>query len=90
MDISVLSLGISDAEIVPLQFAPNPVKTNLELQSTIVLQSVIIYNVLGQKVYEKIINDTSAILDLSNLKTGNYLVKIDAETGQKVIRIVKE
>jgi hypothetical protein len=51
---------------------------------------VIIYNVLGQKVYEKIINDTSAILDLSNLKTGSYLVKIDAETGQKVIRIVKE
>jgi hypothetical protein len=90
MDITVLSLGINDTEIVPLQFAPNPVKTNLELQSTIVLQSVIIYNVLGQKVYEIIINDTSAILDLSNLKTGNYLVKIDAETGQKVIRIVKE
>ena len=83
-------LGVSDTEILPLQFAPNPVKTNLELQSTIVLQSVIIYNVLGQKVYEKIINDTSAILDLSNLKTGNYLVKIDAETGQKVIRIVKD
>ena len=90
MDITVLSLGINDTEIVPLQFAPNPVKTNLKLQSTIVLQSVIIYNVLGQKVYEKIINDTSAILDLSNLKTGNYLIKIDAETGQKVIRIVKE
>ena len=90
MDINVLSLGINNTEIVPLQFAPNPVKTNLELQSTIVLQSVIIYNMLGQKVYEKIINDTSAILDLSNLKTGNYLVKIDAETGQKVIRIVKE
>jgi hypothetical protein len=90
IDISVQSLGINDTEIVPLQFAPNPVKTNLELQSTIVLQSVIIYNVLGQKVYEKIINDTSAILDLSNLKTGNYLVKIDAETEQKVIRIVKE
>jgi hypothetical protein len=90
MDITVLSLGINDTEIVPLQFAPNPVKTNLELQSTIVLQSVIIYNVLGQKVYEKIINDTSAILDLSNLKTGSYLVKIDAETGQKIIRIAKE
>ena len=90
MDITVQSLGINDTEIVPLQFAPNPVKTNLELQSTIVLQSVIIYNVLGQKVYEKIINDTSAILDLSNLKTGSYLVKIDAETGQKIIRIAKE
>jgi hypothetical protein len=90
IDISVQSLGINDTEIVPLQFAPNPVKNNLELQSTIVLQSVIIYNVLGQKVYEKIINDTSAILDLSSLKTGSYLVKIDAETGQKVIRIVKE
>jgi hypothetical protein len=83
-------LGVSDTEILPLQFAPNPVKNNLELQSTIVLQSVIIYNVLGQKVYEKSIHDTSAILDLSDLKTGNYLVKIDAETGQKVIRIVKE
>lgn len=91
MDIGVIyTLGLSDTEIVPLQFAPNPVKNNLELQSTIVLQSVIIYNVLGQKVYEKIINDTSTILDLSNLRTGNYLVKIDAETGQKVIRIVKE
>lgn len=90
MDIGVLSLGINDNDVIPLQFAPNPVKTNLELQSTIVLQSVIIYNVLGQKVYEKRLHDTSAILDLSNLQTGNYLVKIIAETGQKIIRIVKE
>jgi hypothetical protein len=85
-----IALGISDNETFPLQFAPNPVKNILLLKSTQTINSVVIYNLIGQKVYDESFDDVSTSLDLSNLKTGNYLVKVQGETAQKVIRIVKE
>ncbi|MFN7675168.1 T9SS type A sorting domain-containing protein [Flavobacterium sp.] len=85
-----IALGISDNEIFPLQFAPNPVKNILLLKSTQTINSVVIYNLIGQKVYDESFDNISVTLDLSNLKTGNYLVNVQGETAQKVIRIVKE
>jgi hypothetical protein len=85
-----IALSISDNEIFTLQFAPNPVKNILILKSTQTINSVVIYNLIGQKVYDESFDNISVTLDLSNLKTGNYLVNVQGETAQKVIRIVKE
>jgi hypothetical protein len=85
-----VSLGIDDNEILPIQFAPNPVKNNLTLKSTIVLKSIIVYTMLGQKVFEQEYNDTEITIDLSKLATGNYVLQAQGETGQKSIRIIKQ
>lgn len=85
-----LTLGTDDNEILPIQFAPNPIKNNLTLQSTSVLKSITVYTILGQKVFEQNYNDTNVSIDLSRLTTGNYVLKAQGETGQKTIRIVKE
>lgn len=85
-----LLLGTPDNDKVSLQFAPNPVKNNLILKSTIVLKSIAIYTMLGQKVFEQDYSDTDITIDLSNLTTGNYVLKAQGETGQKTIRIIKE
>lgn len=85
-----LTLGVDDNEILPVQFAPNPVKNSLTLQSTKNLKSVVIYTMLGQKVFEQCFDAADLTLDLSNLTSGNYILKAENETGQKTIRIIKE
>lgn len=85
-----LTLGVGDNEVLPVQYAPNPVKNSLTLQSTVVLKTVSIYTMLGQKVFEQNYNNTNISIDLSRLTTGNYIFKAQGETGQKTIRIIKE
>ncbi len=91
LPISVhLNLGVENPEILPINYAPNPVKNNLTLQSTQILKSVVVYTMLGQKVMEQNCNATDVTIDLSRLTTGNYILKAQGETGQKTIRIIKE
>ena len=83
-------LGLPANEVMPLHFYPNPVENVLTLQSNVIMKSVLVYNLLGQKVYEQSLNDTYVIIDLSNLHTGNYIAKVQGETAQKVIKIIKK
>ncbi|WP_264520546.1 T9SS type A sorting domain-containing protein [Flavobacterium sp. N1994] len=85
-----ITLGVTDNEIFPIRFAPNPVKDILTLQSSVVLKSVTVYTMLGQKVFEQKVDGTAITIDLSRLTTGNYIVKVQGETGQKTLRIIKE
>ncbi len=85
-----LLLGVPTNEIMPLQFSPNPVRNVLTLKSDVILKSVKVYNLLGQKVHEHSLNDSQASIDLSNLHSGNYILKAQSESGQKTIKIVKQ
>lgn len=85
-----ITLETNQNDFLPIQFAPNPVKNSLTLQSNKVLKSVLIYTMLGQKVFEQSYENTNVTIDLSGLNTGNYILKAEGEIGQKTIRIVKE
>ncbi len=83
------ALGLPSNELLSLQYAPNPVKDVMKLDSNTILKSIAVYNLLGQKLYEQYFNDAHVLIDLSNLQLGNYLLKVQGETAQKVIKIVK-
>jgi hypothetical protein len=85
-----LSLGTDDNEILPIRYFPNPVKNNLTLVSSVVLKSVAIYTILGQKIVEHSFQDINVVIDLSHLSSGNYILKAQGETGQSIVRIIKE
>jgi len=85
-----LVLGVDTAEVLSLYYAPNPVKNTLNIQSGQTITSVVVYTMLGQKVREQVCNTSQLTLDLSDLKTGSYLVKVTGTIGQKTLRIIKE
>lgn len=85
-----VALGVSDIEILTLHYVPNPVKDVLNLTSNTILKSVLVCNLLGQKVIYQAVNDSNATVDFSFLPSGNYMVKVQGETAQKVIKIVKQ
>jgi len=66
----------------------NPVNDILTFNSNQPIESVSISNMLGQTMNINLSSDKTSA-DLSNLPSGNYLVKVTIEGVSKTIKIVK-
>ena len=71
----------SENNTVDITVSPNPVVENLTITTTINnLTHLDIYNALGVKVFSEEIDSNNSV-NISNLKTGVYFVKIYANKG---------
>lgn len=69
---------------------PNPVSDILNLSYDQTISDVSIFNLLGQNVVSKTINDTNGAIDMSSLPSGSYLVKVTADGQTKTIKVIKQ
>ena len=67
---------------------PNPVKAFLNIDSTIKLSKIEIYSVIGKKLLE--FNSNLENINLEELSSGLYLIKISSEKGKLITKIIKE
>jgi hypothetical protein len=84
------SLSTGSFDTVSFKAYPNPVKDVLNLSYSTEISSVEVYNMLGQKVLTKTLNVAQGQIDMSNLNTGNYIVKVTADGLTKTIKVVKQ
>ena len=91
-DVTVESmvLGVSENELEGFEYYPNPVKNELNLSAKTLIEEVLIYNLVGQKVYAQKINATKKSIDLSHLQAGLYVMKVSAEGSTATYKIVKQ
>jgi hypothetical protein len=83
--------GIDEQHDASILISPNPVMNNLTLQSENEIQSVIIYNASGQKVYEsRLNNEKKAELNLKDLPAGIYNATVRSKDGLASKSFVKE
>jgi Secretion system C-terminal sorting domain/SprB repeat len=83
-------LSTQDFVFNNFKYYPNPVQDSFSLSNATVIDHVSIFNILGEIVLTKIINNTNAALDLYNLTKGIYFVKVKANSQEKVLKIVKD
>ena len=69
---------------------PNPVKDILNLSYTQEISNIEIYNMFGQQVMAKTINATQSQVDMSQLASGTYMVKVFADNQEQTIKVIKE
>lgn len=69
---------------------PNPVDNMLTINSEDDIQLISIYNVLSVKVMEMTINNKEAVLDLSNLEAGMYLIEIQGINEKSIKTFIKK
>lgn len=69
---------------------PNPVRDAINISNDTEIQSLSIYNMLGQQIMTKTINAKEDRIDVSNLVSGTYFVKVMAGNAIKSFKIVKE
>jgi hypothetical protein len=83
------SLGNNSFDNTNFSYYPNPVKNTLNLSYNQEISNVEVFNLLGQKVSSNVINANAAQIDMSNLATGSYLVKVTSDNKIKTIKVIK-
>jgi hypothetical protein len=84
------SLGSNSFNNSNFTYYPNPVKDVLNISYSASIQNVKVINLIGQQVRFQEFNATNGSIDLSNLPSGAYMVKVTTENGEKTIKVIKE
>ncbi len=82
-----LALSVDQVDLNSIKIHPNPAQDIINIETISELTSVELFSVLGTQVY-KGTNERS--IDVSNLNTGVYLLKLANETGTFTKRIIKK
>jgi len=69
---------------------PNPTSNVLNIESIGTIQTISVYNVLGQEVINKALNSTSTSLDVSSLNSGIYVVKTVVDGVTSSTKFIKQ
>jgi hypothetical protein len=89
-DVPVIISSIDEIINASTDIYPNPAKNTINIVSyKTEMNTVEIYNLNGQLVYNKVLHSTTANLDVSNLVTGLYIITIksDATTIKRKLAI---
>ncbi|OIQ22408.1 MAG: hypothetical protein BM557_00005 [Flavobacterium sp. MedPE-SWcel] len=76
-------------DINAFSFYPNPVKDILNISYNAEINSVAVFNLLGQQVLAQQPNTNEVQLDMSTLSDGTYLINLTAGNTVKTIKVVK-
>lgn len=83
-------LAVTDFDMKNIRISPNPIIDFMTVSAKENINSIAIFNTLGQLVFEKKVNTSEEKIDLTALTSGNYIVKITSETSSKVLKIIKQ
>lgn len=78
--------GIEEAESQQVKLYPNPASSKVNIESAEAIQSIIVYNALGQQVYANSQMGTQTALDVSRYANGSYTLRMMLQDGTMVVR----
>ncbi|OUS01915.1 hypothetical protein A9Q86_04495 [Flavobacteriales bacterium 33_180_T64] len=93
---NIIASTTLDAEELTIQnefeISPNPAtaKLNIKLSNSFENASVIVYDVLGKKVYTKVLSNVTSSIDVSKWNSGVYLVRVYSDNQTLTKRFVKQ
>lgn len=82
-------LNTVDLTTVDFQISPNPVVDLLKIKSDKSINNIHIYNLLGQIVFEKDVNQTEVEINLDSLNSGSYLMRVQSDGSYATQIILK-
>jgi uncharacterized repeat protein (TIGR01451 family) len=84
------TLGIDENNSELIQLYPNPVNNQLNVSSETVLKEIHFVSLSGQSVLYMYPESKNALIDMSALNAGIYLVNVVTESGTFVKKVVKK
>jgi hypothetical protein len=84
------NLGTVDNTIEGFVYYPNPTESILTLSAQDTIESVAIYNMLGQKVVDQNVNAIRSEINVSELATGAYLMRVSVNGQIGTYKILKK
>ncbi len=87
--IAGIDLSTDTFETNQLQYYPNPVDAILNLRFSETINSITVYNLLGQQVFRANPNTNETKIDVSALASGTYVMKVVSGNNSKAVKIIK-
>jgi len=82
-------LGNEETIFKDFSFYPNPANDIIILKSPYNIETVEIFSIIGQKVITKTVGATSSNINISELPTGHYLMRIVSNNETGVYKLLK-
>ncbi|SHG90530.1 FG-GAP-like repeat-containing protein [Winogradskyella jejuensis] len=84
-------LDVNTSTISSIIAFPNPVVDTIHLESISSIESVEIYNLIGQRVFQKTYTSKEVELNMSSFVSGSYFVKIkNSNSYIETVRVLKQ
>jgi hypothetical protein len=83
------SLGMDTLSTSNFTYFPNPVNNVLSIKAQASIDSITVYNMLGQTVVRSTPNTTTTAVDMSELQTGAYFVQVAINNSIETVRVLK-
>jgi len=90
VDISEFVAGVEGFNASNFKYYPNPVTNVLNLNYANAITGIEVFNLLGQKVLDKAVNQNNTQIDMTSLTAGTYMVKVMADGTSKTIKVIKQ
>ncbi|MEZ4779611.1 MAG: T9SS type A sorting domain-containing protein [Flavobacteriaceae bacterium] len=90
IEFTECTLDVSSNTIEGFTFYPNPANDRLNLTSVEMIESVALYNILGQKVIDLDVNATNSQIDVSKLSVGAYIMKVSSNGQTGTYKVIKK
>ncbi len=86
-----LTVSQDDFALFNFNYYPNPVTDELILSANEQISSINVYTILGQEIIKLRPNNSSLVnVDMSLLSSGTYFVKVQIDSKNKVLKIIKK
>lgn len=89
-DAKTVLIGIDENSFEGFKFYPNPAQDVLKLSANNTIESVSMFSLLGQKVFETSIDQNETSINISSLTPGVYLMKVMIDGNSDTYKIVKQ
>jgi hypothetical protein len=89
MSVTCEPLGIDDIDFAGFNYYPNPANETINFSSLEDIDSIAIYNVIGQQVIAQSVHAISGQLNVSNLRTGTYIMEVTIGVKTATYKVIK-
>ena len=85
------ALSIADFDGIEIKMFPNPMKNTLKIKSSEIIEtSLNIVDINGKNIKETSILSIDESIDVSELSSGIYFVKLKNQRGERILKMVKK
>jgi len=83
------TLSTDEVESNELEVYPNPIKNEVNISYSNIIDEVVIYDIRGKEVLKNMVNNNYINLNTNSLESGLYIIKVKSEDNVHTYKIVK-
>ena len=84
------TLSLDNYDTTKVSIYPNPTNGTWNINSTTEIRKVVLFDILGNRVFTSVPNAMQATIDATSFRSGVYFAKIESVNGIKTLKLIRE